>query len=245
MGVSIGPSTVTDSLLMIIDAANPKSYSGSGTTISDLVTKTFQGTFTDITVSNGNLNFNGTTSLINMGTLPSSLVDVFEGGGTIEAWIRPESGGVDSVSPRIADTTDGTVQGWLFYLSDESAGQTRLDFWIHYNGSPNGWETTDRVITNGEWHHIVLTLDSSSASNDPIYYVNGVKYSIPIGNLTQTNTSSGVLDTDSGNGLYIGNRTGAVRTFDGDINVVKFYDRILTEDEVVRNYRALRSRFGL
>ena len=48
MGVAYNPSIITDGLVLALDAANKKSYSGSGTSITDLTnnntTATLNGT---------------------------------------------------------------------------------------------------------------------------------------------------------------------------------------------------------
>ena len=47
MGLAHSPSIVTDGLVLCVDAANTKSYPGSGTTWTDVSGKGYDGTLTN------------------------------------------------------------------------------------------------------------------------------------------------------------------------------------------------------
>ena len=67
-------------------------------------------------------------------------------------------------------------------------------------------------------------------------YINGV----PITSDTQT----GTIDTNTG-GMTIGSYNSGAYYFNGNIAVVKVYNRALSAAEVKRNFNALRGRFGI
>ena len=57
MGLSHSPNIVTDGLVLCLDAANPRSYPGSGTSWLDLSGQGNNGTLNGPTFSNDNSGF--------------------------------------------------------------------------------------------------------------------------------------------------------------------------------------------
>lgn len=98
--------------------------------------------------------------------------------------------------------------------------------------APGTWRTTTGTVAAGAWHHILVTLDMSSASNDPIIYVDGVSRAI-----TETATPSGTAYSRDGVPIMIGNIKTATedydRAFDGKIFDPRVYNRILTAAEAL------------
>lgn len=72
-------------------------------------------------------------------------------------------------------------QAGTFFTTVDDDGYLSLyaSNWTTASGS---WvvcdETGGSTIENGKWYHVVMTYDGSSASNNPIFYVNGRKYSV-------------------------------------------------------------------
>jgi len=223
-----------------VDVQNPESFDGTDPPIelTDLRGSfPSAGTVSNVTVTDGHFTFNGTTSEVDMGTLPSALEDLFDGGGTVEAWIRVGSDG-ESNAGRIADTTDSTTEGWVFFVDNEFTELVQLNLIQYFDGTLGGWNTTARVIPLNQWVHVAVVYDASSDANDPVLYVDGVEYSIAAANLSETSSPSGSVESDSGNGLFIGNRSDQARTFDGDIERVMMWDRLLSADEVAQLRRS-------
>ena len=72
------------------------------------------------------------------------------------------------------------------------------------------------------------------------FYINGV--------LLGTQNVTGVLGTNANGmsiGAYGGFNGGRSYYYSGDIATMKFYNRTLTDTEVLQNYNATKSRFGL
>ena len=87
MGAGYGPSIITDGLVLNLDAANKRSYPGSGTTWHDLTKNKVIGTLTNgPTYSGGSLVFNGTSSYITLGT--NSNLNFGTGDFTIDCWYK-------------------------------------------------------------------------------------------------------------------------------------------------------------
>ena len=174
-----------------------------------------EGTTNDVDV-NVNLdpiygNFNGSTSSVNAGS-PTMFDDIFAGAGTIMAWIYPKSDGEGNFG-RIFDKNQ-----WLLNVRDELSGFVRLNITAAFSGDDGGWKTTDRVVPLNAWSHIAIVYDGSSASNDPIIYLNGVAQT-----LTEGSTPTGSITSDASSDLYIGNNSSGTRTFDGYIMDAKIY----------------------
>ena len=104
----------------------------------------------------------------------------------------------------------------------------------YFNGS---WtNTTEHVITVGNWYQLVGTFDGTALTA----YINGTAFaSIPAGGASSAN----------------GGPVRIARRWDGDeesqyympakISIAKIYSRALTDLEILQNFNASRSRFGL
>lgn len=87
-------------------------------------------------------------------------------------------------------------------------------------------------LNTSNWFQIVGTYTSGTR----VMYINGV----PITSDTQT----GTIDTNSG-GMTIGSYNSGAYYFNGNIAIVKVYNRALSAAEVKQNFNALRGRFGV
>ena len=145
-----------------------------------------------------------------------------EDGASISAWIYLDSYG-DTNFGRIADKDGVSQHGWLFYVSNTP----RLGFNHGYSTIEGSWTSATGSIGLGQLHHVVVTFDGTSASNNPIFYVDGV-----LSATTTIQTPAGTLDDDSGARMIIGQRLTWDRAFDGRIEDWRLYDRIITAAEV-------------
>jgi uncharacterized delta-60 repeat protein len=140
---------------------------------------------------------------------------------TIEAWIYPEGWGEGSLG-RVIDKRQGGAQVLLLYLW--STGQ--LAFERMFDGNDGKWQTPAGTIALDTWQHIVVTYDESDPANDPSIYING-----QLQTLNESSTPSGTAITNTDDYL-VGNRGTGDRTFDGIIDELKIYNRILTPQEI-------------
>ena len=133
---------------------------------------------------------------------------------TIAAWIAPDSSGENSYG-RIVDKRGGQLTYGLFVQSNGSLGfQGRSGGTLSSNAS---------VLTyDGSWQHVAITRDT--VTGDVVFYVDGVA----VGSATDT---AGPLHGSTGD-VYIGNLSSLSQTFDGNIDEVAIFDRLLSADEV-------------
>jgi hypothetical protein len=93
--------------------------------------------------------------------------------------------------------------------------------------------TADGTITTTKWNFISTTFSSATTK----FYINGI--------LDSTKTASFSSFTPSGK-LKIGRRAfNTSSIFSGSIGMVMIYNRVLTDSEILQNYNAQKSRFGL
>ena len=244
MATKGGPTVVTDGLVLSLDAANSRSYPGSGTTWNSLVGNSV-GTLTNgptfSTDKYGSIVFDGTNDHVQL----SNPTIVTGGVGSIEAIAKPTTNTIGGV---IGWGDNGTSNYGI--VSIGNATSTYSDEVITYVNLSPGVE--DLVIfgrdsiggtnqlNDGKYHHIVVVIDGVENT----IYLDGVK--MPTISITTGNaTSQYFLKMTTLSSLRIGNSTynnGHI-PFTGEIPLVQFYNRGLTSDEVMQNYNALKQRF--
>ena len=217
MGFYRGPNIVTNGLVLALDAANPKSYPGSVTTRYDLAGG-----------NNGTLTNGPTFNSANGGSIVFDGTDDFIATSqlsgrnpatepfTVEAWVKSDQ----TVTSRIwiDATSNGTNQRFYATLINGSTSN------IGIQGS--AWSDSTPNDTN--WHYQAIVMDGNTARG----YDNGV----------QVQTKSYTSYTLPGP-LIIGGRSGY--RWLGQIANFKIYNRALSATEVLQNYNAHKSRFGL
>ena len=154
---------------------------------------------------------------------------------TVSAWIKPISAGENNYG-RIVDKGETSTEGFTFYTCDAagvgcSTSNNKLAFYRGFSTTDGVWRTSSNITLN-EWQHVVVTYDSSSVSNDPIFYINGI-----LASTVEVATPVGTTDSDASLKLFIGSRSAADRSFNGSIDDVRIYNRALSETEVTRLYR--------
>jgi hypothetical protein len=217
-----------DTLALNMDAANTRSYAGSGNTWFDLSAYSNSGALTSVTFGGSGatsaLVFNGTTSLINLGSTNGGNVTT---AWTVESWIRPTTAGEGNAG-RIFQHSPGGGTGFICSL-DNSAVTNGMQLNTYVVGGFSA--RVGNCITNGSWQHVAWAFSPGSVT----FYVNGAS----VGTSSITSPSS-YTSTD-----YIGNNSGATNTFDGSISIVRLYRNTLTAAEVLQNFNAHRSRYGI
>jgi len=226
MGSVYGPNMVTDNLRLYLDAGNVQSWPGSGTTWYDLAKGgCSNGSMNGIVYSStggGSFDFDHTsTDRVNV-TLDKSYHNLDL---TVDVWAYYDA---DINAMLWCFHATGAGPDLFFYAS--SAAGISLNTW---DGSSNTFASTPSTSSLvGLWKHYVVVWDYNVNCK---LYINGAF----VGNATyKTPNTSGLLSVGSNFGAGTYSWAGLMASF-------KLYDRALTAAEVLQNYNAHKSRFGL
>ena len=221
MGLFHSPRIVTDGLVMALDAANAKSYPGSGTTWNDI-------------------SGNGNNATLNSVTHKSDNGGVFETAGALTSYIDNNTINLTS--------TNFTVFCASRYSNIASAGRVvnalSNNFLIGHHGGraeryyAQGWLTygAGSALTEAQgrvaWRVYHACGDISGDSYD--FYVN-----------ERTILTGNNAGAQGPNGLLIGKSPYSAEPSEAHTAFVYYYNRVLTKDETMQNFNAVRGRFGL
>lgn len=216
-------SIVTANLWLNLDAGNPASYPGTGTTWYDLsgAGRDFTSYGTSIYVSSPIKCFYepGFTRSTNFSG------DDF----TIQAWINTTQAGTSGTGP-------------LAVLASVSRGSENFSFGIGENtkltfltGPLNSAlrVSTNASVNTGQWLNVAVTRTKSTGEIK--LYVNGVLDTTGTAASGTTLTGTGLLNMGSGNGvpIWIG----------GFLNNVLSYTAVLSDADILQNYNAQYSTY--
>jgi hypothetical protein len=222
-----GSNIVTDGLVLWLDAANRKSYPGSGNTWLDLSGNGYNGTLTNgptfNSANNGSIVFDGTNDYISTSGISTSFTEF-----AIETWIYVSQPQPNEYSSIVFSRGGGGIITGLHFLGNAFGGNGyKLSY--TYNGSGYTW-TGPPSISQVGWTSVSLVFVGSSA----IFYINGIYAAANFQALSTTNLS--VLNIGRDSSVFS-------RYFKGSIGTVKIYNRALSAQEVQQNYDALKSRY--
>jgi hypothetical protein len=224
MSIFAGPKIIEDGLVLYLDAANQKSYPGTGTTWFGL-TQNINGNInnnpTYLNNNGGIFSFDGTNENITINEISSLNLQNY----TYSFWIKRIEPANSGWIQFIQRSTSGRNPGIWFYINEAN----RIHFSIFVSGGFNTSVNPSGFFIN-EWHYFTATV--SFASNTTVLkgYTDGV--------LKETAThanNSPALGTGSS---YIGNRQFELGNF-------AVYNRALSQEEIKTNFEATRGRYSI
>jgi len=227
--VAGGPNITTNGLVLCLDAADPLSYPGSGTTWRDLSGNGKNGTLqngpTFDSANGGSIVFDGINDVVNFGTgntffpLPQFTIDIwFKSGGTVP---------VTGTRPGLFGFTYG-LRAILY--------STYLNFGVDNGTDLNQISTLGTIpFMSGEWFNVVFYHTGTELG----IYVNGIL------NRSVSRTWSGTSRWPT-NSWHLGrDNNNSYQFFKGEIPIYRMYNRVLSADEILQNYNATKTRFEL
>jgi hypothetical protein len=229
------PKITTDSLICCIDLKDPKCYSGSGSTITDR-----SGNGNNFTINGATFNPNGYLNFVNNnGDYIVCDADLIGGLDAVsfDMWIRIDSVISGSFIPFVSYATSSDSNEFLFALRNGSNDEVSIAMLgasaVNLNVSSDIWNFDN-------WINIVLTRDGTVAK----FYLDGEI----IG--TFPSVASGTID--SGGTFLLGQEQDSVeggfvtdQDFAGDISIFRCYDTSLSDEQILNNFNAHKSRFNL
>jgi len=229
-----GPNIVTDSLVLYLDAANTRSYPGSGTVWSDLNRGGNNGTLRNGPTFNsgngGSIAFDGVDDFVEIqNQIQFDQTDPF----TLSSWVKSPSVGDN----QIINNENSSYTGYRLNIN----GQANIEIGLRSSIFDDIAIETLNSINTDTWYHIVGTYDGTSNASGMKIYINGVEESTNI--LSNTLTSS----TLSNQRTLLGIRriSPPPDPLRGNIANVQIYNRTLSATEILQNYNATKGRFGL
>ena len=225
-----GPKLVTQGLNLLVDAADPTSYPGSGTTWRDVVggqNGTISGSVTYNSAFYGGLVFSGPTASV---IFPSTTANFGTGSFTVELAFRPAQ--INGIHYLVSKNS-GSFPSWGIYLSG-SGGQGKLFSEFRINASVSCSVSASTTFVTGSNYQVdVRILPGASASG---FYVDGVSIGGGFGNGGGSLTSTG--------SLLIGNiAPSSSQAFSGSVFASKIYT-VNSFTQPPQNYNATATRLG-
>jgi hypothetical protein len=213
---------VRDGLVLWLDANDKTSYPGSGTVWRDLSRGGSDGTLTNGPTFNsangGSIVFDGVDDYVNLGSNINLTNNI-----TYNTWIKTTSivshliGAYNNASP---------FSGWSVGIGiNVTAG--KICFW-----SGGGWQEGNIVCNTNQWINIAVTFIGGVID----FYLNGI---------FKSTASSTLISPYAGNKFLGGRANDGQSPFSGGMSIVQIYNRVLSVTEILQNYNATKSRFGL
>jgi hypothetical protein len=226
MALAHSPSIVTNGLVLCVDAGNPRSYPGSGTSWRDAISSGFNFTLINSpTYSSSNLGFftfDGVNDIATSGY--NTALDTQT--PTVEVWVR----------------TNATNQGGFWF----EKGSVNSQYALFQEGTQIQWRMgplgdcisypTASAMTVNVWYQVVATRTAGSQ----FLYINGVSVA--------SGTQTGTLSTSTSGmsiGAYGGNSGNNGYFYNGALSICRVYNRVLSAAEVLQNFNATRGRYGI
>ncbi len=215
MGIAYNTSIVSDGLVLALDPANSRCYSGSGLTAYGLVGP--NGTLTNGTgyssANGGSFFFDGANDYVDF---PSYTPDA----NTVSIWVNFKNYKNGPIVYVGYDTYNSAVWSWSFFM-------VMPIFYIRANPGPAAYFNETPPLNT--W--INYTLVRNNGSNLSFTYKNGVSF----GSTTDSTT------TNTYPNMRFGIAGGEAANF--NLGQVMIYNRALTAQEIKQNYNATKKRY--
>ncbi len=175
--------------------------------------------------NNSAYDFDGTDDYI-LVSASNTINNIWDNGGSISFWVYLDN--ITDWDRFFAKDKSDDMGGqyWSIHLHDVGNYLQLEDHFSDYKGE---WYTGNYIPNTGEWIHMVVAYDSDTTSNDVIFYINGKKE-----NTIRRRTPNGTRPDDSLRDLFIGGDNSEIyeHFFDGKMDDIRIYNRILSDDEV-------------
>lgn len=225
--ISYNTSIVRNGLVLHLDAANVKSYPGTGTVWKDLSGNGNNGTLVNgvgyNSANNGSMVFDGVDDHVTRTTVTNDSLD-FRTRMSFSVWVFPITGSGLYIFAKNLNSGYADQQ----YGCDFEGNRTRFIL----SGNELLQSSTNSVPFN-TWTNICGTWDGSTQ----IIYINSV--------LNVQRSFSTTLTFKPN--LFLGWRSSGSTThyFKGSISNLMFYNRDLSAVEIQQNFNATRGRYGI
>ena len=231
MAYQNGPKIVADNLLFCLDAGNPKSYSGSGTTWTDISRNGGNATLlngpTFSSENSGSLIFDGTNDYA------TGSISAVAGSSTIVCWLYRDGNQVYQDTIFESPSSAGTNPAFALQFYDAD----KITYNWNNNASTYNWNS-GLATPNLDWCMVAVSV-VVGAGNTPAtaYLFQRSGMSKATNTVGHSSITFGVFN--------IGVRMNGFLPFKGRIANLQIYTKALSETELRQNYNATKGRFKL
>jgi hypothetical protein len=218
------PPIVGDGLVLNLDAANFRSYAGTGTAWNDVSGNSNNGTLTNgptySSANGGSIVFDGVNDYVNV---PYNSIINNSTAFTIDFWFKSNNIGAEQML--FSTSKSSPASGYHVEIY-----QSKFLFQVYPS---TGFTSSTQTLFSNIFYNVSITYNLGNIT----YYIN----SIPAGTATHTFTPSdndiaiGKFTYTAGSGYYL----------NGNIPAFRFYNRVLSAQEIQQNFNALRGRYGI
>ena len=256
MALSHSPKIVTDGLILCLDAADKKSYSGSSTTLTNRALSNTTATIVNGTASDGVISLDGTNDWIGVNNSETNTTlspDV----ATFSIWCRPVdwSGTGSYGSSLISRGNYNTAGGFFIHL--KSSGSPKYPVaqatFSYSTTTSYTYDTANYATLNGwgNWVNVTVSVDDNIK-----VYVDGVLQTTKARNVSTIIYGTGEIGSGGDTNLAFCSTLSYAPTLDqgtggfwrpyvGDFSNGLMYNRVLTANEILQNFNAQKGRFGI
>ena len=234
-----GPNISTNGLVLALDAANTKSYPGSGTTWRDLSGNSNNLSWTSPAASFTTYNNTPVISTVNTYTSLRAVISTtynnmrtLIGPYTACSFFRPNSIDANKILISFGPANNNCNGEGVHPIGIGSAGK-------FVGGSCGGlgtWGNSTGVTpTTNRFYYVCCTYDGSTET----IYVDGV--------FDKSAAMSSSTPVSLANAISLGwiRDDGAAYSMNANIGNIAIYNRVLSASEILQNYNAQKSRFNL
>jgi hypothetical protein len=226
---------VRDGLVLDLDAAKTQSYPRTGTLWSDISGNQNNGTLingpTFDSGNGGSIVFDGTSDKTEI--LSTQTVN-FQSTITLEIMLYPTLSNQNGAVITKWTTGAGSNNSYAFTLGQD-ATNNRYGFYINQSNNTIRSLLPTTNFGSNMWNHIVCTADGSIMRTYKNSIIDTTTQTYD-GTIKLTNKKLVIASLREEDNLY---------NYTGRVGFTRIYNRALTATEVLQNYNATRSRFGL
>jgi hypothetical protein len=209
----------------------PSTYSGSGTSWTDSSDNAYTTTLVGAPAYNTTyFTYDGTTEYVD--TNQSLAAEEF----SVGAWFRTSAAGIKMILSK--ETTAGYPWNYRIWLN---GGTIIGDIAQSGAGQASISSTGGPAYNDGEWYYVMFTRNDSTQA----LYVNGSLIASQgdsfVGNIANAQEVWWGRSAFTSGGA---NPQGSYQ-YTGDLGELFIYDRVLTAGEILQNYDATKSKYGL
>lgn len=224
-------SSLLSNTVLYLDAGDSNSYPGSGSTWNDLSTTGNDATIYNAGYSSsdgGYFYFDGTNDYLTFSSTQN-----FGNAISISVWVYPSLD--SSINTFISNKGSATATGFAFYANSYNTTNRNLVFEVANGSSITSATSSNNVVSDSQWQNFVVTCNRSTGAT--VFYKNG--YSIATATLS-------ITDWGNTAAFQVG-KFPPVNAYqlDARLSIFQIQTRVITASEVLSEYNAVKSRYGL